>query len=218
MKSAIVVGGTRGIGKEVVDLLGAKDWFPVGVGRKSCDMDSMLSVDSWINKFELAQTDPVDALVFSHGEWFSKPLDTHTTSDYLRQYESRVLNPMRIISHFATQLKLAGGSVTFVSSTRGFIGGVETGPYSLACAAQIAMVQGFAREYSGIRMNVVCPGLTDTALGAEVIKTGGAKPGAPMNDPKVVAETIVRLIEGEMNGKIIRVVDNKATEATWNWE
>ncbi len=217
MKSCLVFGGSRGIGKSTCDLLSSKDWIAIGIGRKDVDLNSVVSVDVWIANFLQQQSNQVDAIVFSQGEWFSKPLETHTLMDYIHQYESRVLLPMRIISHFATQLKVADGSVTFVSSTRGFIGGVETGPYSLACAAQIAMVQGFAREYSGIRFNVCCPGLTDTALGAEVIKTGGAKPGAPMNDPKVVAETIVRLIEGEMNGKAIRVVDNKATEANWTW-
>ncbi len=217
MKNAIVFGGSRGIGLATCDLLSSKDWNAIGLGRSDLNMESISSIMMWYTKFIEDRSFPVDAIVFSHGEWFSKPIGDHRPTDYFSQYESRVLNPLRIISTLVNELKVASGSVTFVSSTRGFIGGVETGPYSLACAAQIAMVQGFAREYEGIRFNVCCPGLTDTSLGAEVIKTGGAKPGAPMNDPKVVAEIIVRLIEGEMNGKIIRVVDNKATEANWTW-
>lgn len=216
MRNALVFGGTRGIGKETCNLLASRGWSAIGIGRKTVDMNSRSSVNVWARRFFLNPTS-VDAIVFSHGEWFSRPLTQHFPSSYIEQYESRVLNPMTVILQFADYLKVNSGSVTFVSSTRGFIGGVVTGPYSLACAAQLALVQGFAREFSGIRFNAVSPGLTDTKLGAEVIATGGAKPSSPMNTPEFVAGEIVRLIESGDNGKIMRVVDNESVEAKWIW-
>jgi NAD(P)-dependent dehydrogenase (short-subunit alcohol dehydrogenase family) len=111
-----------------------------------------------------------------------------------------------------------GGSVTMVSSTRGFIGGVATGPYSAACAAQIALMQGYAREYQGVRFNCVAPGWTDTDMGKEVAATGGVKPGAVAQPPGAVANVIVDLVEGEANGAVVRVVDGQATMAKWVWE
>ena len=104
-----------------------------------------------------------------------------------------------------------------VSSTRGFIGGLHTGPYAAACAAQIALMQGYAREYEGVRFNCLCPGLTDTDRGGQVIATGGAKPDAIAQQPSVVAAEIVRLIESGDNGRVMRVVDGKAWEARWTW-
>jgi len=107
---------------------------------------------------------------------------------------------------------MAGGCVVMVSSTRGLIGGVNTGPYSCAAAAQIALMQGYAREWPGVRFNVMCPGLTDTRMAAQVRATGGAKPDAIAQPPRAVAQVIVDLLEGDANGKVVRGVDGEAQE------
>lgn len=215
-KNCLVIGGTQGIGKAVCDLLSLSTWDCIAIGRGQCDMNLVESVDTYLKSFP--QNITLDAIVFSHGEWFSKPKEQHTLADYWRQYHSRVLMPIRIINYFANQLKQSTvGTVVFVSSTRGFIGGVDTAPYSLACGAQITEALGLSREYEGVFTSIVCPGLTDTPLGAEVIRTGGAKQGAPMNDPKTVAREIIKLIDERASGKVIRVVNNQASEAKWNW-
>lgn len=215
-KNCLVIGGTSGIGRSVCNQLSLTAWDCIAVGRGRCDMRLTESVDAYLKSFP--KDISIDALVFSQGEWFSKPKELHTLLDYWNQYHSRVLMPIRIINYFSAQLQGSKvGSVITVSSTRGFIGGVETAPYSLACAAQIALVQGLAREYEGIKFSCVAPGLTDTPLGAEVVRSGGAKPGAAMNSPEFVANEVVKLIEDRANGKVIRVVDNEASEAKWNW-
>lgn len=213
MKNILITGGTRGIGACVAELF--SDWNAIPLGRKDVDMEHPLNVVNYLAHFP--ENVHLDALVFSHGEWFSREFPHHPEV-YLRQYLSRVVEPLKIIDHFAKHLQLSPvGVVVFVSSTRGFIGGVNTAPYSLACAAQIALVQGFSREFEGVRFNVVCPGLTDTDLGKEVVRTGGAKADAIPQDPKTVAREIHRLIEERENGKVVRVVDGKASEAKWNW-
>ena len=216
-KNCLVIGGTRGIGREVCNILSLSTWDCIAVGRQQCDMNRYDSVNDYLKSFPVNVQ--IDAIVFSQGEWFSKPLTDHQMVDYYSQYTSRVLSPIRVIGNFVNHLRAsAHGSVTFVSSTRGFMGGVETAPYSLACAAQIALVQGLAREYEGIRTNVICPGLTNTDLGKRVVETGGSKPGAAMNDPKVVAREIVNVIEDlDCNGKVIQVVNNLSSEAKWTW-
>ena len=218
INNALITGGTRGIGKCIADLLTEKLWHVAALGRKDFDIANPKSVsDYFINKYP--HDVPLDAIVFSNGEWYSESFRLQSPMSYRRQYESRVVQPVKIINDFSTDLEMSKiGCVVFVSSTRGFIGGKETAPYSLACAAQIALVQGLAREYEGIRFNVVCPGLTATDMGREVISTGGAKLDAIGQEPKVVAQVIVDLIlDTESNGKVIRVVDGKASEAKWNW-
>ena len=215
MKNILITGGTRGIGKYTADLLRAGDWNVFAVGRQSVDLTSSLRTAVYLKEFPANVA--LDAIVFSHGKWFSG--DDPFGSEHFDQYVSRVLMPIEIIRHFATHLRMSSvGAVVFVSSTRGFIGGVDTAPYSLACAAQIALVQGYAREFGNVRFNCVCPGLTDTDLGKEVIRTGGAKATAISQPPESVAQEIVKLIEDKTaNGKIIRVVDGLASEAKWSW-
>lgn len=217
-KNILIVGGTRGIGKCTSDLFLNSGWNVISVGRSELNMNSIWKVEHYLETFN--ESIALDAIVFSHGEWVSEPMPhTHLDEMYYRQYHSRVIAPIKIISHFANHLKMSSvGAVVFVSSTRGFIGGVNTAPYSLACAAQIALVQGFAREFSPVRFSCVCPGLTDTDMGKEVIRTGGAKATATPQNPISVAVEIHKLIEDKTkNGKIVRVVDDLASEAKWTW-
>ncbi len=207
-KTCLLTGGSRGIGAATAKLLRGRGWDVIAPTRKELDFVNPESVSG----FTVYQN--LGAVVFCHGEWYSGDLfKEQRYNDFHHHYFSRVFYPL--VLFVKTIDRITGGSVTMVSSTRGFIGGVETGPYALACAAQIAMMQGYAREYSGVRFNVVCPGLTDTALGAEVIRTGGAKPGAAMQPPGVVAAEIVRLIESSDNGRVMRVVNSEVSEAKW---
>lgn len=157
-----------------------------------------------------------DALIFCHGEWYSRLSGEREVIDWYHQYTMRVVWPFEFMEFLiGGHLGTRPTCVVMVSSTRGFIGGVDTGPYAAACAAQIALMQGYAREWPGVRFNVVCPGLTDTDMGRQVIATGGAKPDAVPQPPEAVARAIVDLLESDANGKVLRVVDGKVSEAEW---
>ena len=214
-RTALITGGSRGIGFCVVQQLRELGWAVVAPTRAELDFSSAASmsrfiVDGW------ADAVAPDAVVFCHGTWFSRPIGSRGEADWLEQYRLRVVEPMRLIDDmlFAGRVPKC---VIMVASTRGFVGGVDTGPYAAACAAQIALMQGYAREWPGCRFNVVCPGLTDTAMGQEVIATGGAKPGAVGQDPRAVAQAIISLITTDACGKVLRVVDGEVSEATWSW-
>jgi len=216
MKTCLLTGGSRGIGKATADLLRSKGWEVIAPTRAEFNMEKSYYGVTRKGLTNRAYDKP-SALVFCHGEWYSKNLPEHKDKDYLYQYKTRVITPANIL-RVMLPVMVNNGCVIMVASTRGFIGGVDTGPYAAACAAQIAMMQGYAREYLGVRFNCVAPGLTNTDMGAEVIRTGGAKPGAAMQPPEAVAAEIVRLIESEDNGRIMRVVNSEVSEARWVWE
>lgn len=208
-KLALVTGGSRGIGAATVGLLRERGWDVLAPTRKQVDFSS----DSDILRLGFKRgAQPMDAAIFCHGEWFSgEPL----MDDWRKQFVSRVLHPWVVMQGL---LRVGLQSVVMVSSTRGFIGGVNTGPYAAACAAQIALMQGYAREWPGVRFNAVCPGLTDTDMGKQVLATGGAKAGAVPQPARAVAEAIVGLVEGNETGQVLRVVDGAVTRARWVWE
>ena len=214
MKTALITGGSRGIGKATADLLRARGWDVIAPTHSKFNTNWWDGAISYARNLK-QQTGSIDALIFCHGAWYSEKIQSR--DEWQNIYDGRVSVPAMFMKIMLNDTINTGGSVTMVSSTRGFIGGVDTGPYSAACAAQIALMQGYAREYQGVRFNCVCPGLTDTLLGREVIKTGGAKPGAAMQPPGVVAAEIVRLIESDENGKIMRVVNSEVSEAKWTW-
>jgi len=224
MKTVFITGGSRGIGEATAHLLRESEWNIVAPRHTDLDFADPSSVYAymmdWLNGLQVPQ---FEAVLFCHGEWYSRSPWQNRNVDpaitWYRQMTLRVFTPMYLLQF------LLGGDprwtpkcVIMVSSTRGLIGGVNTGPYAAACAAQIALMQGYAREYPGVRFNAVCPGLTDTEIGRQVIATGGAKPDAVAQPPEAVARVIVGLIEdGESNGKVMRVVDGVASEAKWTW-
>jgi len=222
-KTILVTGGSRGIGAATAELLRVRGWEVNAPSRQRLDLSDTGLLNSylldWLNGLEIPR---FDAVIFCHGEWYSRsPWQSRVDPAivWYRQFTIRVFSPM-----FLLQFLLGGdpkwhpGCVVMVSSTRGLVGGVNAGPYAAACAAQIALMQGYAREYGGrTRFNAVCPGLTDTDMGRYVMATGGAKPDAVPQPAEAVAAEIVRLIESGDNGRVMRVVDGVATEAKWSW-
>lgn len=216
-KLALIIGGTRGIGAATSLKLREAGWQTIDTGRAQANL-GRVDETAWLIKEFKRDYAQLDALIICAGEWYSQPLTEQIWRHYEYQYALSVRGPLAIIEGLHTPLAEAGGVVVVVSSTRGLIGGIDTGPYSLAKAAQIAMIQGYAREDdSGIRYHCVCPGLTNTELGAQVIASGGAKPGAIGQSPESVATQIVALTEIDKTGLIIRVVDSVPREAKWSW-
>ncbi len=216
--NALISGGSRGIGAATAELLRGKGWNIIAPDRS--EMDFVDPPTIWYYERQMLKHGilPLDALVFCHGEWYSRPVtdEKRMAVDWYRQFTMRLVWP----AEFMEFLLLGNESVRpkcviMVSSTRGLIGGVDTAPYAVACAAQIALMQGYAREYPGVRFNVVAPGLTDTQMGQQVRASGGCKPDAIAQSPSAVAEAIVRLIESDANGKVVKVVEGKESEIAW---
>lgn len=209
-KLALVTGGSRGIGAAVVAELRGRGWDVLAPTRGWCDWNEINDVAALSECIQAR----LDAVIFCHGQWFWN--EAQSVNDWERQYRSRVAHPAMFLRDMGAQLD--GSVVVMVASTRGFIGGWQNAPYASACAAQIAFMQGMAREYPRQRWNVVAPGWTDTVMGKEVAATGGVKPGAVAQPPQSVASVIVGLVEGDENGAVVRVVDGAATRARWVWE
>jgi NAD(P)-dependent dehydrogenase (short-subunit alcohol dehydrogenase family) len=217
-KLALVTGGSRGIGHAVAATLRAAGWDVLAPGRAELDMDDESSVNRYWLHFGL-NAPRLDALVMCHGTWFSKPFGEHRITDYIDQMRQRYFLPFELIGWMLPYLEKGNApSVTIVSSTQAFGGRAETGPYAAACAAQVRLVLGLAQSVKGIRANVVCPGLTDTGMAAQVRATGDCRPDAVAQPPQAVADAVVGLVlDGVSNGRVVRVVDGEARDAKWSW-
>ena len=74
-------------------------------------------------------------------------------------------------------IKCGGGSIINVGSAAGLVG-VEFPAYSASKGGIIALTRSIAREYcnKNIRVNVICPGQTNTAVYDEILKVRAAQP------------------------------------------
>jgi len=211
-KTALITGGSRGIGAATAELLRERGWDVIAPTRAELEFGRNDAEYNFV-------TESLDAIVFSHGVWYSRLLGEQHALDWWRQYNARVFGPFNLIGAELDKIERSDrrGCVVFVSSTQAFDGSANTAPYACACAAQLRLMRGMSKTVETVRFNAIACGLTDTDMGQDVIRTGGAKPGAAMQPPGAVAAEIVRLIESNDNGRVMRVVNSEVSEAKWSW-
>lgn len=209
----LLTGGSGGIGRAILERMPA-GYSVLAPGRLELNMAVPAEILEFL--FQRPSLKPA-RVIFAHGTWTSRPISDRPLpafdSDWEHQYQERVIGPWSLVDTLLRRGVLE--SVTVVSSTRGLMGGADTAAYSTMCAAQLALVSGYARECPDVRFNAICPGLTATRMAQEVIRTGGARPGAIPQDPAAVADAVIGLMQSGSSGVILRIVDGQVSRMTW---
>lgn len=211
--NVLLTGGSGGMGRAILERM-PEGYSVLAPSRFELDMADPVEVVEFL--FQQPYSRPAH-VIFAHGTWTSRPVSDRPQPafdpDWEYQYQERVIGPWTLVD----MLLKRGGleSVTVVSSTRGLMGGADTAAYSTMCAAQLALVSGYARECPDVRFNAVAPALTATRMAEAVISTGGARPGAIPQDPGAVADAVIELMQSKKSGIILRVVDGQVSRMTW---
>jgi NAD(P)-dependent dehydrogenase (short-subunit alcohol dehydrogenase family) len=84
------------------------------------------------------------------------------------------------VAQAAARGQVAGGAITLIASQAGLRGGALWSAYAASKGGVVRLAESLAQELApeGIRVNAVCPGNVDTAMGdsaiAEVARSTGA--------------------------------------------
>jgi NAD(P)-dependent dehydrogenase (short-subunit alcohol dehydrogenase family) len=188
MPSAVVTGGSGGIGREVVAELRGRRWDVVSLSRREgCDI---ADEDQVVRAF--AALDSLDALIHCAAVLIKRPLAETSAQEWDEQLGAGLRGAFLCSREGFRLMRRRGGTIVMVSSLSG-VAGAEKFP---GMAAYVAAKSGLAgltealavegREH-GIRVNAISPGAVDT----EMLRIAGVE--GPALSPSEVAKVIVWL-------------------------
>jgi NAD(P)-dependent dehydrogenase (short-subunit alcohol dehydrogenase family) len=167
-RSAIVTGGTAGIGLAIARVLteeGVQVTIPGRYGKKLGEAIASLpasvrGIEADLTTAEgaaklIAEVPETDILVNNLGIYEPKNFADISDEEWLHLFEVNVLSGIRLSRHyFPKMLKGNWGRVIFVSSESGIVTPVEMVHYGMTKTAQLAISRGMAEQTKGTRVTV----------------------------------------------------------------
>ncbi|ANI80175.1 SDR family NAD(P)-dependent oxidoreductase [Sphingobium sp. EP60837] len=239
---AVITGGTSGLGKRVIERLLDDDWHVWSLSRSEkrleeqqaalnagdrlryapCDVGDHESVS---NVFALirSQTNQIDALICSAGINIQGSLEDMTPQQANDLIGTNLLGPWLCVREALPLLRENADvsnpkRVVIIGSIGGMRPKVGAGIYSATKAAAHILSQVFAVELasSGIVVNVVAPGSTNTpmlaeaqqAVGNSAYRPSGASPLGRIAEPDDIVDVVQFFLSDAakfVNGAILPV-------------
>jgi NAD(P)-dependent dehydrogenase (short-subunit alcohol dehydrogenase family) len=174
-KTAIVTGGTAGIGLAIVQTLAAEGVTVTVPGRSKEKLDKALTGIANVKAIVadpataegaqslIKQVPGTDILINNLGVYEVKAFTDITDADWLSIFETNVLSGVRLSRHyFPGMLKRNNGRVIFISSESGVMTPAEMIHYGVTKSSQLAVSRGLAELTKGtaVTVNTVLPGPT----------------------------------------------------------
>lgn len=173
-KTAIVTGGAAGIGAAIVQRFKEQ-----GTNVVVFDLNSEKKVD--VTDYEavkkaVAAAGPVDILVNNAGWDMFKPFLKTDPAFWQKIISINLIGAMNLLHCVLPGMAERGrGKVVNIASDAGRVGSSGEAPYSACKGGIIALTKTLARELAnkGVRLNVVCPGLTETNMLEQFMQGAG---------------------------------------------
>jgi len=213
---AIVTGAASGIGAAIAAELSDRGWQVAGIDLRPSDWDLGLTADvadaaSVADAVRVVERDlgPVQAVVSAAGHYAIIEVTDITPEQWhtmLRVHLGGLANLCRAV--LPAMSARGSGSIVAITSELAIGGGDGDAHYAAAKGAVIGLVRSLAAEVagSGVRVNGVAPGPTDTPL---------IGPDSPWRDPAYLATLpLRRLVAPEEVALAVAYVIEEATFMT----
>jgi NAD(P)-dependent dehydrogenase (short-subunit alcohol dehydrogenase family) len=224
IKRFFIVGGSSGIGLEIVKALHEKN-HDIYVGSRTNDalthLDGLhhLMLDVTAEPIHVdGLPDVLNGMVYCPGTIRLKPFQRLTIDDFVEDWQVNFLGAVKTIQACLPRLKKSttGAAMVLFSTVA-----VKTGmPFHASVAGAKAAVEGLTRSLAAefaprIRVNAIAPSLTDTPLAQDLLSSEEKRkasaerhPSKRIGTPQEIARIAVHLLSEAsawMTGQIIHV-------------
>ena len=173
MKTILIVGGSKGIGKEISNLLVSTNKI-INISRTRPELthQNLTHFGCDILTDELPDLDSVDTLIYCPGSINLKPFERLKIEDFKTDYELNFIGAVKAIQKYLPNLKQVDNSSILLFSTVASKLGM---PFHASVASVKSAVEGLvkslAAEYAPkIRVNAIAPTVTDTTLASKLLR------------------------------------------------
>ena len=174
MKNYIIIGGSKGVGEQIVKELSEKGNFCHVISRSEPSYEfngNWHKLDALVDT--LPTIDTVDGLVYCLGSINLKPFNRLSLEDFNSDLNVNFFGALKAFQHYLPVLKKSEqASVVFFSTVA-----VKSGmPYHASIAAAKGAVEGLVKSLAAefapkIRVNAIAPSLIDTPLAAGILRS-----------------------------------------------
>lgn len=178
-RNILVVGGSSGIGLEVVKALRADNENVWVWSRTTKELENIAGIthhrvdvlgDEELPADQLP--DELAGLVYCPGSINLKPFRSFDPADFRNEFEINVVGAVRCLQATERKLKRGGGSVVLFSTVAVQRGLTFHSAISAAKGALEGLTRALAAEWAPkVRVNAIAPSLTDTPLAGNLLSS-----------------------------------------------
>ena len=186
-KNILVVGGTSGIGKSLVEKLKNADANVINASRSKADgVDNIpLDVTEDFQKID-DLPDQLDGLVYCPGSINLKPFQSLKPEDYLEDFNLNVVGGLNVVKASLKGLKKSKSASIIFFSTVAVTQGMS---FHTSVAAAKGALEGVTRSLAAefarqnIRVNAIAPSLTDTPMAKSLLSSDDKRKASEERHP-----------------------------------
>jgi 3-oxoacyl-[acyl-carrier protein] reductase len=187
-RTVLLIGGNSGIGWATAGLLQSQGDSVIAAVRSPGRLEEIgIPIQHFdaMNPMPLEMPPVLDGLVYFPGSITLKPFHRLTSDDFMNEFQVNCLGAVAAIQNALPALKAAPAASIVLFSTVAVAQGM---PFHTSISAAKGAVEGMAKSLAAelapkIRVNLIAPSLTDTALASNLLNTDAKRESAAKRHP-----------------------------------